>query len=418
MSCSQNLKFIDKARWNTSYEWKAVVLLSCGFALVGVDRYLIMPLYPVIMKSLGLGYQELGEITGALSLGWGIAAIFMGNLSDKIGHRRVIIPSLLLFSLLAGISGLANGVISLIFVRILMGFLEGAYTPSSIVATMDASHPSRHGRNVGFQQMLCPLFGLAIVPVVVTHLLAFMSWRYIFAIVSAPGLIIVIFLWKYLRNTPPEIAAFHTTTHDSSHHSWLDLIKYKNIICNIIGMLCWLTCLVILAAFLPSYLTDYLHFSISQMGYVLSGIGIGSTLGTLFIPMISDHIGRKPVMIISVIFAFIFLFFLAHSHGTPSIFFIYLICTLFFTYGMIILTVGPICVESVPATLMASASGIVIGVGEFFGGFLAPILGGYVANKFGIQHIFDLGFIALFIGLISSICLTETLIGKSKTPIA
>lgn len=33
--------------WDTRYEWKAVVLLAIGFGLVGIDRFMIMPLFPV-----------------------------------------------------------------------------------------------------------------------------------------------------------------------------------------------------------------------------------------------------------------------------------------------------------------------------------------------------------------------------------
>ena len=41
-------------RWDTSYEWKAVTLLALGFGLVGLDRWLIAPLFPAIMKDLHL----------------------------------------------------------------------------------------------------------------------------------------------------------------------------------------------------------------------------------------------------------------------------------------------------------------------------------------------------------------------------
>ncbi len=36
---------------------------------------------------------------------------------------------------------------------------------------------------------------------------------------------------------------------------------------------------------------------------------------------------------------------------------------------------------------MATASGLVIAVGEFFGGGLAPIIVGRVAKAFGIEHV-------------------------------
>src|SRR6266853_1350286 len=39
---------------DTSYEWKAVTLLGLGFGLVGLDRWIIAPLFPFMMKDLHL----------------------------------------------------------------------------------------------------------------------------------------------------------------------------------------------------------------------------------------------------------------------------------------------------------------------------------------------------------------------------
>jgi MFS family permease len=99
----------NRSGWDLKYEWKAVLLLSFGFGLVGIDRFMIMPLFPVMMKDLHLDYQDLGHITGALALAWGVSALFMGSLSDRVGRRRVIVPAPIVFSLLAGTSGLATG---------------------------------------------------------------------------------------------------------------------------------------------------------------------------------------------------------------------------------------------------------------------------------------------------------------------
>ena len=93
--------------WDTRYEWKMVLLLTLGFGLVSIDRFMIMPLFPVIMQDLNLDFQDLGLVTGVLAITWGISSIFMGNLADRIGLRAVIIPAVILFSLMAGISGLA-----------------------------------------------------------------------------------------------------------------------------------------------------------------------------------------------------------------------------------------------------------------------------------------------------------------------
>lgn len=394
--------------WDTRYEWKAVALLAIGFGLVGIDRFMIMPLFPVLAKDLKLDYQDLGYIAGILAVAWGLSAMFMGNLSDRIGHRKVIIPSIVVFSLLAGASGLATGIASLMFIRAIMGFAEGAYTPASIVATLDASKPTRHGLNIGIQQMALPLFGLGLAPILVTQLLKVMPWHWIFALVSIPGLIVAWLLHRTLRDTKPAQAAAHTMTHDATEHTWSDVFRYRNVPLNVVGMLCWLTVLVVLSALFPNYLTDYLHLSLEQMGYVLSAIGFGGTLGTLVMPGVSDRIGRKPVMIISVVSAFVSLWLLMRTGAEPGRLFVLLLVTLFFTFAMITLTVGPLSAESVPAKLMSTASGIVVGVGEVFGGGIAPAVAGYIAKNFGIQFILHLALGALVLGFLITLLLKET----------
>lgn len=61
---------------------------------MGLDRWIIAPLFPSIMKELHLNYQDLGNIVGALGLSWGIFAVVGGGLSDRLGRRRVLLPAL------------------------------------------------------------------------------------------------------------------------------------------------------------------------------------------------------------------------------------------------------------------------------------------------------------------------------------
>ena len=67
-------------------ERRAVAVLSLGFGLVGIDRFLISTMYPTIARDLHLGYGDIGTITGVLALAWGLAALVMGDLSDRVGQ--------------------------------------------------------------------------------------------------------------------------------------------------------------------------------------------------------------------------------------------------------------------------------------------------------------------------------------------
>lgn len=45
---------MQNKNWDRSYEWKAITLLALGFGLVGLDRWMVAPLFPAMMQDLNL----------------------------------------------------------------------------------------------------------------------------------------------------------------------------------------------------------------------------------------------------------------------------------------------------------------------------------------------------------------------------
>ena len=90
-----------------------------------------------------------------------------------------------------------------------------------------------------------------------------------------------------------------------------------------------------------------------------------------------------------------------------------LFMVMFFNNAMITLIVGPLCSETVPPELMATASGVVIAVGELFGGGFATVIAGQAAEHFkeqiGIGRVLYLPVIALVVGFLLTLRLKETL---------
>ena len=382
-----------------------MTLMALGFGLVGIDRFLIATMFPVIAADLHLSYGDIGVITGALALAWGASALFTGNASDRIGRRRVLVGALTVFALLIGASGLAAGLGGLVVVRVLMGFADGAYTPTSIAATLEASAPQRRGLNIGIQQMMLPLCGLGLAPLLVAALLRVLSWRSAFLIFVLPGLLLAYAVSRVIPGGAPPSAQ---NAQRSSLQDWRAVLGYRNVLLGGGLMLCWLTCLITTSAFLPNYLIDHLKLPFGQMSGVMSAIGIGSTAGTLALPWLSDSVGRKPVMVLSTVGALIALWQLAGAAAQVPLLFALLFMVHFFNNALITLTVGPLCSESVPAPLMATASGVVIAIGELFGGGVAPVVVGQVAQRIGIEHILWLPCAMMGVGLLLSLLTRET----------
>ena len=322
--------------------------------------------------------------------------------------RTPVVPALIALSTLAGVSGLAIGLASMIAVRALMGLAEGAFIPASIVAIIDASKPSRHGFKIGLQQTMPALLGPGLTPIAVTQLLKIVDWRWIFLLVAIPGLIVAWLSAGLLRKPAPQaLRGLHVSPRLKTH-VWHHALRYRNLALAVFSMLCWLSCNIVIAALFPSYLVDHLGLSTQQMGWVLSGLGFGGALGSLSVPPLSDRLGRKPVMLLAVAAALIVLFVLAHTGPHVAALFGLLALVSGLVLSLMALTIGPVSAEAVPADLMSTASGLVVGIGEIFGGGVAPFLAGFGATHFGIGSALYIPIGALCCGFVAVVFLRET----------
>ena len=387
------------------YEYRTISLLSIGFALLNLDRWVIAPLFPVMMKDLGFGYNDLGMIVGATALTWGIASLFMGSLSDKIGRRKLLIPALVLLSIFSGVTGLAFGLISMLFFRGMLGIFEGSYVPTAFAAVKDASDPSRTGMNMGILGFGAAI-AMGLAPIVATQLLPIVdSWHWVFVLVSIPGLIVAYLLYRTLKDPNYTVK---TESQMNPIQGLKQVFKYRNIRLAVLAMCGVMACLFILSAMLPNYLTDYLKMDMSRMGFIASGPGFGGAVGAFAVPSLSDRFGRKPVIIASLILGGILVYAFSKIGAQP----IWLFTTLFIAAGLVTgsltLLDGPIATETVPPPLIGAATGIIIGIGEIFGGGIAPIISGNIAEKYGIQSIPMVAFFGLLTSVLFCLFLNET----------
>jgi predicted MFS family arabinose efflux permease len=406
--------------WDVAYEWKAVALLALGFGLVGLDRWLIAPLFPSIMKDLHLDAQDVGNCIGILGLSWGIFAALMGGISDKVGRRKVLIPAILAFSLLSGFSGLAGGLMSLMAVRALMGVAEGSFCPTSFAATADASHPKRRGFNLGLQQSGFALFGLALSPIIATQLLNVVTWRWVFALVSIPGLILGLLMFRVIRE--PKAAPAEASTRAAVQRergNWRDVLKSRNIPVAMAALFCAMTGVFVLGAMMPLYLTEYLSIDTQHMGVIVSAIGFGGFVGQFGLPGLSDLTGRRIASIVGFAGTAVVLYVFRGLGAQPVALFATLFVAAFFTLGLVSLLSGPVATEAAPVGMVSTSIGIVVGAGEIFGGGVAPAIAGFVAKHFGIQNILWLPICAVLLGIVVSLLLVETAparVGKRGLP--
>ena len=403
----------NSSTWDSSYEWKAVLVMSAAFGLVGLDRFILPPLFPAMMGDLHLNYQDLGNLVGALGVAWGCSAILLGSLSDRIGRRAVLVPAVVLFSLLSALSGIATGLVSLLFIRAIMGVAEGAVAPTGVAVAVEASHPGRRGMNNGIFQCTISLFGQGIGPILATQLLLITTWRKVFLIVGIPGLIVAAIMAFVLRD--PATVRTSGASAPAQRASFWSMFRHRNVPLAMVTLLCAMTGVFVLSAVMPNYLIDYLKLTPQQMGIVTSAIGFGGALGQFGILTLSDYIGRRSATVLSFIVAAVFLWLFIHTGANLPLLFALLWIAAMANFGALAILAGPVPAEAAPLGLMASAAGLVIGAGEIFGGGIAPSIAGTVAQHFGIQYTLYLALGGQILGLLLSLLLKETAPRKSRS---
>jgi len=394
------------ARWDTSYEWKIILVLSLTFGLVGLDRFILPVLFPAFMDELGLTYEDLGNLVGILAVFWGISAFAMGFLSDRIGRRKVLIPAVIIFSLMSAFSGMVGGLVSLLLIRAIMGLAEGPVASIGVAVAAEASHPKRRGMNNGIFQCMISLFGNAIGPIIATQLLLVTDWRTVFMLVGIPGLLMAAAMFWLVREPVKHVAASGVAV---PRTRFVDLFRHRNVPLAMLTLMCAMGGIFVMGAMMPNYLTDYLGLSIQQMGYVASAIGFGGCLGQFAMPTLSDFIGRKLTTLASYIMAALFtwLFTQAGAESLSTLFWL-LFFAAFFNFSALATLAGPIAAEAAPLGMVASVAGLVIGAGEIFGGGVAPIIAGQIAGAQGIEHVFTFTIAGLVLGFVIALFLKET----------
>ncbi|GLC95478.1 MFS transporter [Cupriavidus sp. TA19] len=393
---------------DAGYERRTLVLLGLSFGLVGFDRWLMAPLFPHMMRELGLNFSQLGSMIGVLGVAWGLWSIAMGPLSDRIGRRKILVVTMVAFSLLSCLSGFASGFMSLMLLRAAMGVAEGTFTPASLAANSEASLPARRGLNLGLQLSMMPLMGLGLAPIVATQLLQVVpSWHWVFTISAVPGLIIAALIWRCIHDRSAAAPAAAAADH-AGKPRWTELLVRRNVIVATAAILCAMSGIFVIGAMVPTYLVTVLHLDTQSMGFVASAVGFGGFFGSFCLAGISDYIGRRPTALIAFAAAAVLLYFFSCTGSNPKLLFALLFGVAFFAIGLLSLLSGPVATEAAPPGLVASTIGLVSGVGEIFGGGVAPVIAGFVAQHFGLARTLDFALYSLIAGAAIAVLLVET----------
>jgi len=390
-----------------TYENRLLLVMFICFGFVFFDRLALSFLFPFISEELNLSNAQLGMLSSTLALMWAISGATLGHYADKKQSKKLIlIIAVIAFTLFSALSGMVASFITLLIFRALMGVAEGPVLPISQSLLAEASTPKRRGLNMGLVNASAPgLIGAVIAPPVLIWIATTYGWRSAFYATIIPGVVIAVLIALFVRNrhVHEDIAA----EHDSQPcGSYMSLLKNRNILLCVLISCFYISWFITLISFTPTFLMQVKGYSPETMGGIMGSLGLAWMVWGFIVSALSDRFGRKPILILFSLIATACPMVLLYVES-PSL----MLPLVFLTYtglGCFTLFMATIPAETVSAGRVATALGLIMGVGELFGGFVTPTIAGFAADIYGLQIVMWIAAGGSLLATILSFFLVET----------
>jgi MFS transporter, ACS family, glucarate transporter len=196
-----HLAGLSPAASRTRYK---VVGLAVALAMVTyLDRACLGTLAPSIMRDLGLSKAQMSWVYSAFALAYAAFEIPTAWWADRFGTRRVLARIVVWWSVFTIATAGAFNLASLVVIRFLFGAGEAGAWPS-VARTFSRWIPrAERGRVQGVFFAGAHLAG-GVTPAIALVLLTVTSWRMVFVIFGALGLVWAVVWYRWFRDEPGE----------------------------------------------------------------------------------------------------------------------------------------------------------------------------------------------------------------------
>lgn len=250
----------------------------------------------------------IGVLGASFYLPYVLMQMPVGYLVDRFGTRALLTGAVLICSLSCLIFANANIIETAIFSRVLLGFCSAAAFISALKLITVWFEPQKFALLVGVTQalgMLGAAFGARIVPYM-NHTIGWQDTFYTYTILF---LILSVLIFAIVRNGPNGSTTTISSSSDNpSSGSLLSVIfsKYTWINACYAGLI-YAPTDVMGELWGKEFLKHIHNLDNFQASHAVSYIFIGWAIGGPLAGWIADHIGRRPVMIVSALLGLILL---------------------------------------------------------------------------------------------------------------
>ncbi len=365
-----------------------VWIITIGHALTHWYPATFYVLLPLIGLELGLSNTEIGLIVSAQAAAGAISNLPGGILVDSIGRKGLLMAtSLFWIGVPYFLMGLSHSYWVLLVCAMLIGVGNNLWHPTAI-PWLGRRFPERKGLVMAWHGMGGNV-GDALAPLAAGALITWfaISWRDVMIINIIPGVVMAVAILWYLGKLTAEPKKNAAATEDTKQLTSGEVMRglgqlFRN---KVLIFLCMssvfrsMTQSGLMVA-LPLYLGKDLGYNTAWVGASMFILQAAGFCAAPVAGHMSDKMGRRTVMMSSMIMTGVVLVMMAFAGGSPI--FVAFVAAL----GFFLFAIRPVLqawlLDATPKNLGGTAIGTMFAI-QAIGTLIGPLVCGVIADRYG-----------------------------------
>ena len=259
-------------------------------------QVLALSLVPIGLE-LDLDDTELGLLLMLFGMTYGLLALWLGELADRMSRRRILALGVAFAGLMTALGAAATSFATLAATRMGVGAGQAGMMPSAQALLADGFSPERRATLVGVIAMGAPL-GILVALAMGGFAIERFGWRACFVGSGVLGLLVAGVLARFLFEPPRGFSEGRTG-------EALEAPRIGSVVRHLLGLRSFRYLIVAVtfasmgamsqAQWTPGFLQRVHGMPLSRAGLVLAGVGVASALGSLLGGALADRMARRDL---------------------------------------------------------------------------------------------------------------------------
>lgn len=381
------------------------VILYLGYMILFADRSVFNISLAAIGQEFSVSPAALGAAGSAFFLGYTIMQIPGGWLTDTFSSRRIIIVTLIIWSVLTCLTGCVWSIAALLVVRFLFGLAEGPY-PAAAMTHIAKEFPEDKRSQLTSALISSNYAGAAVAPFIIVPIIALMGWRAGFFWLGIFGVILAIvyvfFKSKHALSSAPSKRA-RINWRDINPRVWTFIVIGVALNCITKGLETWM----------PIYFLNEKHIELIKLAVLVPLPVIAGGIAALISGFVMVHVFKNHERLLIVIASFLTVVTMTGLYlSTDMAWIIGFQVATYFVKSLAFTGIFAYVASRLPGSSYGSHIGV-INFGGQLGGFVGPLFIGCIIQ-------FTNSYTSAFFGLVCAALLAgivSLFIRSSKTNI-